>query len=205
MNMRVIIEKEIKNIKFYSDINGDKMEVPHPGVLVRIINDDFTSKYLFFSLTSNAKDFGIKVRKNDGSVVNASVETEALVYTKLKTYEDLKKAIAYYTEKGQRRKAENLKVGDVVEFYDPKHRSEFNKFVPVFKSSRDFYKTDSFIKESKVKLIYKKIALFLEKGVYHFYESPNMFNTNKVENITKTSLTEEETQNLIMEMKKRSE
>lgn len=203
--MKIIIEKNLKNIKFYSDVKGKKMDVPHPGILVRMISDDFKSKYLFFSLSSNAKDFGIKMRKNDGSIVNASVETEALVYTKIKSVDDLRKAIEHYTSKGKRKYAENIKIGDVVEFYDARHKSEFNKYVPVFSNSRDFMKTDSFIKEDKVKLIYKKIALFLEKNAYVFYESPNMFGKEKIDSVQRLTLTEEEKTNLILEMKKRSE
>ena len=200
--MKVFLEQ--CNLKFFADIEGRKMNVPHPGILAKIVEKGQDDKFLFFWWTSSAKENGIKVKNKQGEVFNSFVCTEANVRTKIKSLEDLRKAISYYTEKGQRRYAENLKIGDLIEFQDPNHRSEFNRNVPVFKKSNCFKKTVGFLKEDDVKKFYKKIALFLSKNVYNFYESPNMFGIESVNGTSPVTLTDEEINNLIEEMKKRS-
>lgn len=200
--MKVFLEQ--CNLKFFADIEGKKMNVPHPGILAKLVADDKTEKFLFFWWTSNAKENGIKCKNKQGETFNSFVCTEANVKTKLKSLEDLRKAISYYTEKGQRRYAENLKIGDIIEFQDPNHKSEFNKNVPVFEKFNCFKKTVGFMKESDVKKFYKKIALFLSKRVYKFYESPNMFGVENVNGTSPVTLTDEEIKKLIEEIEKRS-
>lgn len=196
------IKLEQCNLKYFADIKGEKMEVAHPGILAKIFNKT-EKKFLFFWWTSNAKENGIKIRTKSGEIKNASLCTEAYVRTKIKSAQDLKKAISYYYEKGENRKAEKIKLGDVVDFYDPEHKNEFNKNVPVFETDY-FKKTIGFVKEEDIKRFCKKIALYLSKNVYKFYESPDMFGVKSINGTSLVTLTDEETKNLIIELEKRS-
>ena len=199
--MKIEIGKELKNIKFYLDSEGKKMPTAHPALIVKV-SSETEFFYLAFNFSSNTQDLGIRMKRRDGSIYNAYVKTEALVRTKIKSIEEMRKAINYYMAKGQRRIAENISLGSVVEFYDDDHITEFNKNVPVFFSKRDFVETSAYI-NADMKEIYKKIAFFLEKNAFNFYLSPNMYGKEN-EEVKGISLKEETIKNLIFELKKKS-